>query len=253
MENINIEKFDPTAVELNKMIDVTKNITATDLKDKKQLEIVKENRISLKNARVKIQKIGKELREDALAYQKAVIAKEKELIGIIEPEEERLSKIEEEAKKLVIIEERKTKIPERQEKLMSIGNTDTTEEKLLSMGDNEFDYFFNTLVEENQRKIAEQLELERQQLEIEKNKIQREKEIEEAKQKAVEEEKKRQSEQLELENLRKEKERQELEKQTIFIEFKKSYGWTEETKDEYQIIDTSSSYIIYKKLGELKK
>ncbi len=47
-------------------------------------------RMALKNTRVKIQKLGKAAREDATAFSKAVIAKEKELIDVIEPEESRL-------------------------------------------------------------------------------------------------------------------------------------------------------------------
>lgn len=51
-------------------------------------------RMSLKNTRVEIGKRGKEAREDATAFSKAVIAKEKELIGIIDPEESRLQALQ---------------------------------------------------------------------------------------------------------------------------------------------------------------
>ena len=47
-------------------------------------------RMVLKNTRIEIEKKGKAAREDANAFSKAVIAKEKELIGIISPEELRL-------------------------------------------------------------------------------------------------------------------------------------------------------------------
>jgi hypothetical protein len=47
-------------------------------------------RMDLKNTRVEIQRRGKEAREDAQAFSKAVIAAEKELVGVIEPEESRL-------------------------------------------------------------------------------------------------------------------------------------------------------------------
>jgi len=51
-------------------------------------------RMTLKNTRVDIQKAGKEARDDATKFSKAVIAKEKELIDIIEPEETRLQSIQ---------------------------------------------------------------------------------------------------------------------------------------------------------------
>lgn len=44
----------------------------------------------LKRTRVEIEKTGKDAREDATAFSKAVIAKERELIAIIDPEEARL-------------------------------------------------------------------------------------------------------------------------------------------------------------------
>lgn len=47
-------------------------------------------RMTLKSARVEIQKAGKAAREDFTAFSNAVISEEKRLIGIIAPEEERL-------------------------------------------------------------------------------------------------------------------------------------------------------------------
>lgn len=46
--------------------------------------------MNLRNARTSITKTGKEARDDANAFSKAVIAEEKRLISIIEPEEERV-------------------------------------------------------------------------------------------------------------------------------------------------------------------
>ena len=51
-------------------------------------------RMVLKNTRIEIEKKGKAAREDANAFSKAVIAKEKELIAIIQPEEARLQSIQ---------------------------------------------------------------------------------------------------------------------------------------------------------------
>lgn len=46
--------------------------------------------MTLKGKRVEIQRRAKEVREDAVQFQKAVIAKGEELAAIIEPEEKRL-------------------------------------------------------------------------------------------------------------------------------------------------------------------
>ena len=51
-------------------------------------------RMALKTMRVTIEKTGKAAREDATAFQKAVIAEERRLIGIIAPEEERLGTLQ---------------------------------------------------------------------------------------------------------------------------------------------------------------
>lgn len=157
MEKKDLEKFDPTVAELTAMVQATKDINATDLKDKAQLEIVRTSRISLKNARVKITKIGKELRADAVKFQNDVIAKEKELIGIIEPEEDRLALIEEQAKELAIREERIEKLPARKQRLLDLlgGWIDTpeTDEELLAMDSIQFETFYNEKVSKHNEDI----------------------------------------------------------------------------------------------------
>jgi hypothetical protein len=158
METKDLEKFDPSVAELTKMVNATKGITATDLKDKDQMAIVRENRIALKNARVKIGKIGKELRDDANKFASAVIAKEKSLIAIIEPEEDRLEAIEEEAKALIIREERLEKLPSRKERLTAIDNRTqwATDDELLEMDSTQFEAFYNQCVAEHNENLRVQ-------------------------------------------------------------------------------------------------
>lgn len=173
MENKDIETFDPTIAELNALVESTKGINASDLEDKAQLVIVTENRIALKKARVKIEKRGKELREEATAFNRKVIAKEKELIGIIEPEEERLAAIEQEAKLLEIKKSRMEKYPAREARIHALGFTVTDESDLNDMDDVQFEDHFNKLVaiknendrleaEKKNREEAERIEKERQ-------------------------------------------------------------------------------------------
>lgn len=142
-----LQKFNPTVAELTAMVEATKGITVTDLADAKQLEVVKKNRLGLRDARVKIEKIGKELRADAITFQKAVIAKEKELIGIIGPEEDRLSNIEEEAKTIALKKEREMKLPGRKQRIADLGeHFETADEHLLSLDDTQFEAYFNERV-----------------------------------------------------------------------------------------------------------
>ena len=158
MDTKDIEKFDPTTAELKKMVEATKDLTATDLADPAQLAIVREKRIEFKRARVNIEKTGKALREDALKFQKDVIAKEKELIAIIEPEETRLAAIEEEAKALAIRKERIEKLPTRKERLSQIKHFKAVpDDVLLELDAVQFEAFFNAAVahsNELERQIA---------------------------------------------------------------------------------------------------
>lgn len=139
-----LEKFDPTVAQLTELVEKTKGLNVADLKDKAALETVRQSRIELKKTRVAIEKYGKSLRDDANKFSKAVIAKEKELIGIIEPEEDRLKAIEEEAEKLAIREERLEKLPARKERLATIGDSvEVSDEDLLLMDANDFEAYFN--------------------------------------------------------------------------------------------------------------
>lgn len=154
-----LEKFDPTEAQLREMVSKTSGLTATDLKDKAQLEVVRKARIELKKTRVAIEKYGKGLREDALKFQKAVIAKEKDLIGIIEPEEDRLAAIEEEAEKLAIREERLEKLPQRKERLAALEDgVEVSDEDLLLMDSTQFEAYYNSRVADKNERVRLQQE-----------------------------------------------------------------------------------------------
>ena len=59
--------------------------------DKEGYKRVHDARMVVKSTRVKVEKKGKEIREDAVKYQKAVIAEEKRIVGLMEPIEAHLS------------------------------------------------------------------------------------------------------------------------------------------------------------------
>ena len=65
-------------------------LTLTDLNDKKQLALIATGRKEFKAARVGVEKFMKSVRDGANAFSKSVIAKEKEIVALIEPEEARL-------------------------------------------------------------------------------------------------------------------------------------------------------------------
>lgn len=174
---MNLEKFDPTVAELTKVAEESRAVVVTDFDDPKQIEAVHAKRIELKKTRVSIEKRGKELREDAIKFSKAVIAKEKELIAIIEPEEMRLDRLEDAAKQSAIEKERLRKWPERKERLSELGykagvNDDTA---LRIMDDVQFESFIanvkakieaEELARQRTEQLAREAELNRREEEI---------------------------------------------------------------------------------------
>lgn len=241
MENLSIEKFNPTVADLQSLVAETKNIIASDLTDAKQLKVVKANRIKLRDARVTITKTGKQLREEANAFNKAVLSKEKDLLAIVEPEEERLKSIEQAAELLATIEARKIMLPTRRASLESIGDgVEISDLELLEMDDMTF-ATYRTM------RVSAKEEAERAAQEAERQKAEREKELEEAKKQAAaeaEERAKREAdervaaerkakEEAEL-KLREEQERQEREKREAEERAKVEQARLEKEKDYTQ-------------------
>jgi len=203
MSDLNIEKFNPTIAELNNLVALTSGVKVTDPTDKKQLEEVKKNRLMLRDARVNITKKGKELREDAVKFQKAVIEKEKELIAIIEPEENRLKEVEDDAKKAKLRAERIAVLPMRKEKLEAIGDQVTvSDNELLDMDDTAFTEHYNT-------RVSLKNEADREALDEEKRQAERDKEKREAEEKARQEERERHEREQKEKEEREEREREE--------------------------------------------
>ncbi len=257
--------FDPTVEQLQQMVEATKGITATDLKDKAQLKVVRDARINLKNARVKITKMGKEMREGANAYQKAVIAKENELVGIISPEEERLELIEDEAKAIELREERMALLPARKERLAAIGDgEEVSDDYILDLDDVKFEsYATNRQALKNAADLSK-IEADRVANELEKNRLENEKQAREREEQARVDERKR----LEEESARKEKERVEnearekaeaerkakeererIEKQTQYRKFRADHGWTEEARADFKEENIGGVVTLWRKLG----
>jgi hypothetical protein len=202
----NIEQFDPTVAQLQGIVeDINKRLA----ENPEDLKVIKECRIQLKNARVAISKKGKELREGAVAFQRQVIAREKELIEIVEPEEDRLQAIEEAEKERMEMIKRKAVLPQLQEKLSSIGDgIEVSDEELLKMDEKAFDTYYNSRVTAKNEKDRQSIQEEKDKIQKEKDDLARAKEIEEAKEKARLEEKEK-SEKAEQER----KEREEREKE----------------------------------------
>lgn len=279
---LNIEKFNPTKAELLTLAEKAKGLTIKGVEDKEGYQLVHKQRIELKNARVDITKIGKTLRAEAVSFQKAVIAKEKELVGIIEPIEADLQikqdAIDEEKEKIKRVE----LLPERHEKLLTVKG-DVDDDILLGLDDTQFQDLFNQkhaeFLEEKERKQQEEqakIEAENKRIEDEKllQQVRKEAEVkakeqgkkdaelakfkaEQEKEEAVKAEREKAEAEKQAvveEQERKEREEKEeqakLEKEKKYQKFLKDNGYTEETKQDFYIAKNGSVIVLYKKVAE---
>lgn len=268
--------FDPTREKLETILAESQHlvISSINLEDKAQLETVKRARLNLRTARVQIEKTGKAMRDGANAYAKAVIAREKELIGIIEPEEDRLADIEKQAAELAEKKLREAQLPERRARLEGAGLAPISDEILLTMTSIQFETNVNQLIaEKNEAEAkarqaeqdAKQAELEAKEAEIKE----RERALEEESRAKEREEKARQEERERIEREAKEKEEREAkaeearkkeeaeqtakrERADRYKAFRASHGWTEETTNDFyeKVDDANTKVTLYKKVGE---
>ncbi len=263
---LDIEKFDPTAAQLKELVGAP--LILDNPRDEEQVKAAHAKRMKLREARVNITKTGKALREDALKFQKDVIAKERELVAIVEPEEERLQSFENEAEFIKEQDARKALLPRRRQQLAELGVEGMTDDEILSLDGTKFQDLLNRkLAEKNQREAKEIADRKAEQ-------DAREAELarKEAAAKAEEDAKKReelarQQERERIEREAKEKadreareaeeaERKEAEAKAKreradrYRSWRTSLGWTEETAHEYHEEASTEKVILYKKLGE---
>lgn len=282
-----LQQFSQTTADLHAMVAASKTITVEDLKDKKQLEIVRANRITLMHTRTALEKEGKKYRENANCYLKDLLKKEKDLIAIIEPEEIRLAEIELQAKQNAIMEERLRKLPARHERLLAINNAPEIargdyDAALLAMDDVQFDAYVNqVLFQRHENELAKQkadqdrikaeqdarqaiLDAQEAAIRADEAKARRAVEMEAAKevarlegvQKAKEDmarQAQREKEDKELQEIEARKKIAKLEKSKNYQAFLKLNGWTEETKGDFVINETELGFRLFKAIGFFSK
>lgn len=133
---LSMAEFQPAEATLRTLADKAKSVDTTNI------ALVHDTRIELRDTRIALTKKGKELRDGALQFQKAVIKKEKDLLAIITPEEERLDAIEMADKQKKEMELRRSELPSRKAALESIADgIIVSDDFLLSIDDNDFNTY----------------------------------------------------------------------------------------------------------------
>lgn len=102
-----LQILDQKEAELTQLSQQFIGLTINGLEDRAGFKVVREGRITMKNARVGVEKAGKALRENAVKFSKRVIEREKQLIAIISPTELFLQQQEENY--LALLEEARVK------------------------------------------------------------------------------------------------------------------------------------------------
>jgi hypothetical protein len=284
MQDLNIDRFNPRKAEITKLVERIKSTVISLPGDKTGYELMKENKKTLQSARVNLTKDLKAEREGALAYQKGIIAIEKDMLAIIEPVE---SELDEKIKAIEDAEKRATRVailPERKEKMASI-EMEMTDDEILDMDDKVFAQFFvdkKMAYLEAQNEKARKIEEDRRREEDEKRhqeeikkaseeaaanaKKEAEEKAEREKKEAVQKEKdkqaKKERERLAAEEkARKDEEdrialekaeAEKLEKTKKYQKFLTDNGCTKETEKDFYIKKEETKVVLYKKVGEFK-
>ena len=187
-----LKKFEFTVPDLQQKVYLYKDLTIKNLADKKGLSIVHDARMDLKTTRVAIEKTGKNLRASANAFNKSILAREGELIGVISLEESRLAAEEDlyeqwkEAERMEAERQEAARLDERIKKLRAV-NADHDIVALKLMPDESF----ADILEDATRAYAERKEKEAEEEALrikEKERADREFKAEQAKVKREQEE-----------------------------------------------------------------
>ncbi len=171
----NLEKFNPTIAELNKLADSYKDLKIDGVDDEAWYDLVKSAQKELGDKRRYIVATLKWFREEAITFQKNVIAQEKDLVAIIEGTEKDLKnkrKDIDDEKEMI----KRKKALEKRKEVMEEKWLEATDDFILSLSFEEFTAWVKQqeeeLLEAEKLKLAE----EKAKFEKEKEDLAREKE-----------------------------------------------------------------------------
>lgn len=250
---MDIDKFDPKIADLQAIVEKTSVITSIDLNSETALAVFAENQKELQKARLLVTRTGKALREESTAFSKLVIAREKELLAVIEPEEERLKQIKEEAEHAVLIESRKAMTPFRIKTMKERGLSEVQyPANIEDLDSNEFEAHVSIKVAENNEIELAKLREEKDKRDKEDAQKQREQDIKDAEERSRLAEIARQEKAKEDEEIAKKAEAEKLNKEKAYLEWRSAQGWTVATREDYKQETIAGEVVLWKKVGVYK-
>jgi hypothetical protein len=176
--NTDLQRFNTPDTAIAEMREQYLHLAIKDIDDKEGFEKVHSARMIVKDKRVNVEKVRKELKADAITYGKAVDEEAKRITGLLEPIETHLSKeeqkIEDEKKRIREEEEQKAKekIENRQKLLLACdmkfeitGYKSPTiyisNEEIVKLSDEDFDLRYQIIKSEHEKLAAEKAEADR--------------------------------------------------------------------------------------------
>lgn len=137
----NLEVINPNKVTLAAMAEKYRGLIINGVEDKDGYKAADDARKDLQKARVTITKALKEKRDDAIKYQRDVLAYEKDLLGIITPVEDDLKSKIGAVDDEMLREKRRELLPDRIAKLASVGCA-VPDDEILALDEAKFYAFF---------------------------------------------------------------------------------------------------------------
>lgn len=246
--DVSIEQFNPTIAELKELAEEASKLEMPALGDIAAIETIKEFAKRLQKSRTSVTKKGKELREEANKFNKAVLGREKELLEITVPQEDRLKSFLSEIERQEVLESRKAFLPARRAEMDELGAS-VTDDELLQMDSGRYMEFSNGIKQEKLDKERAQLERDRQKLEDDKR-------IEDAKKEAAEQATReaeaahvREIERAATEKKRLEAEQAEAEEKAR--RNKKYQEWKDLLGEDVKIEREGNTFIAYKEISRV--
>lgn len=136
-----LDKFDPTKADLINLVAKVKDLQIKDVDDKEGYVALNTALQDLRKLATETRTTTKNYRADAILFQKAIVAIEKEMLAEIEPTIKVLAERRKVVDDIKEAAKRDKLLPERKEKLAELG-VELTDEQITSMDDNEFDEYF---------------------------------------------------------------------------------------------------------------
>lgn len=154
----------------NFVIEFDYNLEALNAIKSEVLAIDKGNISEVENAvkqlvkvRRAIQTKGKSYRDEANAFNKTVLDKEKEYVGIIEPVEIEYKELLEKEEQRKVIEARKGLLPSKKKQLAVLKVLQPTDEEILALNEEEWVAFLNTKLAEHEQTLLDEARIEQEQ------------------------------------------------------------------------------------------